>query len=301
MPKNFWDNKPVLITGASGFIGKHLAKHLSTIGANVIGLSRRDCDVTDRPSLEHVFKQNRFSVCFHLAADALVEEGETKPYETLKNNILSALNVLELGRLYGTKRLIIASTVHVYGNNKTSHSEYDPPKPSRPYETSKTCVDVIAQSYADTFNLPVLIPRFVNIYGPGDVHFNRIIPKTIRSVMANKSPTMWGGAAIREYLYIDDAVGAYQRLAEIDDSQIERNRIFNFCATKKISVTELMSLIVKLSGKKLIIKKIPDEREHEIIEQDIRWDKAKRILAWQPKISLEEGLKRTIDWYRRVR
>lgn len=301
MGKRFWLHKSVLITGASGFIGQHLTKYLSSRGAKVYGITRQDCDITDRVSLDSIYKRTRPSVCFHLAADSLVEEGETKPYKTLKNNILSALNILELGRLYGTKRLIIASTVHVYGNNKSSHSEYDPPKPSRPYETSKTCVDVISQSYADTFDLPVLIPRFVNIYGPGDLHFSRIIPKTIRSVLANKSPTMWGGAAIREYLYIDDAISAYQRLAEIDDSQIERNRIFNFGTTKKISVKDLMSLIVKLSGKKLEIKRIPDDREHEIVEQDIRWDKAKRILRWQPKVSLEEGLKQTVDWYRQVR
>lgn len=300
MVKGFWLHKSILITGANGFIGQHLVKTLKSQGASVVGIGRKNCDVTDKISLERLFKKTPFFACFHLAADALVEEGESKPYETIRNNIIGALNVLELGRLYNVKRLIIASTVHVYGDGILKFSEESAPRPSRPYETSKTCVDVIAQSYADTYHVPVLIPRFVNIYGPGDVNFSRIIPKTIKQVLANKSPTMWGGQAKREYLYIDDAIAAYLRLAQLDDSLIERNRIYNFGTSQGISVKDLISLIIKLSGKKLAIQKIANVRKNEIVEQDIRWDKAERILRWEPQVSLEQGLIQTIKWYRNI-
>lgn len=306
MQKKFWSHKKVLITGANGFVGRQLVRYLTSLGADVTQIVRNigdnpkaiACDIANRSSLESIFSQNSFFACFHLAADALVEQGESLPYETLKNNIFGALNILELGRIYKTKRLIIASTVHVYGDSQNPYEEGDPPRPSRPYETSKTCVDVIAQSYADTFDLPVLIPRFANIYGPGDLHFSRIIPKTIKNILHNVPPTMWGGNAVREYLYIDDVLRAYEMLAVIKDSQIEKNRIFNFGTGITISASSLIRTIMKLSCSDLKIKKIPAARENEISVQRVNWNKAKRILGWRPIFDLPHGLERTIDWYK---
>ncbi|MFZ5845034.1 MAG: NAD-dependent epimerase/dehydratase family protein, partial [Patescibacteria group bacterium] len=215
-----------------------------------------------------------------------------------RNNLLGALNILELSRLYRTARVIIASTVHVYGDSPLPYYEDQPPRPSRPYETSKTCADLLAQSYADSFHLPVLIPRFVNIYGPGDLNFNRVIPKTIKSLLFGESPTIWDGKAQREYLYISDAVRAYDLLAQMTDKQIEGNRIYNFGTGELISVSDLMHSIIRLSEVKAMLKHITPARPHELPKQLVSFEKARRVLGWKPEVKLAEGLKLTLAWYR---
>lgn len=246
-----------------------------------------------------VFKQFKPDACFHLASEALVESGSKEPYGTFNNNITSALNVLEVSRSYNIQRIIIASTSHVYGRASVPYREDEPPRPSRPYETSKTCVDLIAQSYADSFNLPVLIPRFVNIYGPGDLNFSRVIPKTMQSVVSGKNPTMWGGSAKREYLYIDDAIRAYGMLGQITDAQLEKNRIYNVGTGKPISVRDLMTKIIGMSSKELRIDKTEDGREEELLSQVVSWEKIKRAMNWTPKTNLDRGLLKTYEWYKR--
>src|SRR5579859_7141660 len=213
MTKSIFKNKNILITGITGFIGSHLKKRLEELGANVYGISRSaekknifKANIIDLSAIDKIFKKKNIAMCFHLAAESLVELGQSDPYQTFKINTLGTLNILEAARNNNIEKLIIASTSHVYGNSKLPFREIYQPKPSRPYETSKTCTDLLAQSYADTFNLPVLIPRFINIYGPGDLHTNRLIPKTINSILHDQSPTMWGGSAVRDYLYIDDAI-----------------------------------------------------------------------------------------------
>ncbi len=299
MDSYFWQNKRVVITGSGGFVGKNLYKYLLKKAAKLRGIeSRLDVDVSSYGSLKEVF-QNPFDVCFHLAGDVLVEEGRVNPYSTIKNNIVSTLNVLELCRLHNVKRIIIASTAHVYGDGNQLFHEEQPPRPTRPYETSKTCIDLIAQSYADTYHLPVLIPRFVNIYGPGDTNFTRIIPKTIISILKGKEPQLWGGSSIREYLYIDDVISAFDLIARMTDYQIERNRIYNFGTGESITVQNLFNKLIALSGYKGKIKKIKIERQDEIKQQRVSWSKAKRVLDWSPQVRLDEGLRTTIDWYKK--
>lgn len=309
MQKDFWNSKPstigvvrgkrVLVTGAGGFVGTHLAKKLVSVGADVVATSRqRDgIDVTRKETLEPIFKQ-KLAVVFHLAGEAIVEAGQEAPYETFRTNIMGTLNILELSRMYGVQRVIIASSVQVYGAGLPPFREDDPPLPSRPYETSKTATDLLAQSYADSFGLPVVIPRFVNIYGPGDTHFTRLIPKTLDHLVKNKPMPLWGGSAKREYLYIDDATQAYLLLATISDAKLERNRIFNFGTDLPVSVRDLIQTIGTLAGTPVRLVRSGHVREHEISDQYVSWEKAGRILGWKPKVSLTEGLKRTIDWYK---
>lgn len=299
MQKIFWVNKRVLVTGAGGFIGTHLVEYLRARGARVIGTERKKLDVTNYVSLAKLFSAHTFDICYHLAADSLVESGQEHPYKTLKNNFLSALNVLELCRLKNVRRIIIASTVHVYGDGNGLLLEENPPRPSRPYETSKTCVDLISQSYADTFHLPVLIPRFVNIYGPGDLNFARVIPKTIKSILRKRNPSLWGGSAVREYLYIEDALRAFDLLAQMSDEQIEKNRIYNFGSGESISVVDLMEKVIILANSKNKIERVRNGRIDEIKAQKVSWNKAKRVFGWEPRIDLNTGLQMTIDWYRR--
>lgn len=297
-------NKNILITGVTGFVGKHLENKLLALEANVFGISHNEknkkyitADVTDLVALEKIIKNKKIDICFHLAGESLVESGQTDPYKTFQINTLGTLNILELGRKYHLEKIIIASTSHVYGENRLPYYEGYSPRPSRPYETSKTCTDLIAQSYANTFNLPVLIPRFVNIYGPGDVNFTRLIPKTIRNILHDENPTMWGGGAIRDYLFISDAINAYILLAQIPIKSVGKNRIFNFGSNNRTSVHELIDTLIRISGKNLNIKKIEDSRINEIKAQYVSWSKAKRILEWNPEINLEEGLSQTIAWY----
>lgn len=301
---NYFRNKNILITGINGFIGLNLSKKLETLGACVYGISRSDskknilkANILNFSVIDKFIKEKKINICFHLAAESLVEHGQKDPYNTFKINTEGTLNILESARKNSLEKIIIASTSHVYGNNRIPYFEGYTPRPSRPYETSKTCVDLIAQSYADTFNLPVRIPRFVNLYGPGDLNFNRIIPRTVKSVINNQNPKMWGGDVIRDYLYIDDAIDAYLKLASKNIPKAEKNKIFNFGSGNALSVRELIEKIIFLSNKDLQIEKIKNERSLEIKVQYVSWKKANRYLNWSPRIDLDEGLKKTIDWY----
>lgn len=304
MQDRYFKEKKVLITGINGFVGSHLARRLKTLGAKVYGISRSKEDkdifrinVFDFSGVDKLMKSMKINICYHLAGESLVESGQKDPYNTFKLNIGGALSILESARKNKLEKVIIASTVHVYGDNKLPYLEEYSPKPSRPYETSKACADLIAQSYAESFNIPVLIPRFANIYGPGDLNFTRLIPRTMKAVLSGVSPQMWGGKALREYLFIDDAVDGYIELAKIELSSLIGNRIFNFGSGNKISVKDLIKKIIKLSGRSLGIEKIDYERRLEIHSQYVSYYKAKKLLGWEPKIMLDEGLKRTLAWY----
>ena len=301
MPTNFWANKRVLVTGSAGFVGMHLSGALGSLHALVWGISRTTgdhIDVTDRDALVPYF-QKKPEVIFHLAGEALVEHGQEAPFETFQTNVSGTLNILELSRIYHIPRIIIASTAHVYGAGQSPFHEDDPPRQSRPYETSKTMTDLLAQSYADSFNLPVVIPRFANIYGPADANISRLVPKTIRCILGDKPIPLWGGAARREYLYIDDAVEAYLLLGSVSGAKLEKNRIYNFGTGLPITVRDLILTIAKLASREASFCPGKEERTHEITDQFVSWEKARRILGWRPKVTLEEGLYQTIVWYQK--
>ena len=308
MKINSIEGKRVLITGITGFVGKALSKRLKSQGANVFGISRSikndkknlKVDILDYSAIDKFIKDSKIDICFHLASTSLVEEGQLHPYQTFKVNTEGTLNILESARNNNLNRIIVASTSHVYGKNKVPYFENYMPRPTRPYETSKACTDIIAQSYATSFNLPVLIPRFVNIYGPGDLNFQRLIPKTIKSILEDVPPKMWGGEAIRDYLFIDDAIDAYLLLAKININKVGDNRVFNFGSSNMISVEDLIKKIIKISGKNCTIKKESIGREGEIASQYVSSKKAARLLGWNPKINLDEGLRKTIAWYLRL-
>lgn len=297
-------DKKILVTGITGFVGSNLQDRLLFLGAKVYGVARnvnkKDVltdDILNRSSVENFIRDKKIDICFHLAGESLVESGKKDPYDTFRVNIEGTLNILDIARKCNLERIIVASTSHVYGHNKLPYYEGYTPRPTRPYETSKACTDLIAQSYRSSFNLPVLIPRFVNIYGPGDLNFTRLIPKTIRSVLQGKSPTMWGGTAVRDYLYIEDAIDAYIDLVTIDLKKVGDNCIFNFGSGTRISVEDLIKQIIKISEKKVSIKKVYEEREEEIQAQYVSFNKAKKLLRWKANTNLDEGLKKTIAWY----
>lgn len=304
--KDFWNKKNVLITGIHGFVGSHLAVELKKRGANVWGISRTideknivKANIIDYSGVNQIIREKKINICFHLAAESFVELGQEDPYQTFKINTLGTLNILESTRINKLEKLIIASTAHVYGKNKLPFKEEYPARPTRPYETSKTCIDLIAQSYADTFNLPVLIARCCNIYGPGDTNINRLIPKTIVNVLKDMQPEMWGGKVVREYLYIDDAVEGYIKLAEIPITQVGKNRIFNFGTGEQFTVQDVIESIIAVSGKNLTVKRIKGGRLHEIQKQYLSSSKSNKILHWFSTIPFHQGIKKTIEWYKK--
>lgn len=303
---SFWKGRTILVTGSSGFVGSYLTKTLLKKGADVVGISGKgknfrqefEGDVTDYKFLEKIFNKFKIDTCFHLAAHSLVEGGLGNPLATFSVNIKGTWNILEVCRRSNIRKIIIASTAHVYGDNKKlPYKENYCLMPTRPYETSKVCADLIAQTYANTYGLPVEIPRFVNIYGPGDLNFSRIIPRTIKAVLENKNVKIWGGESVREYLYIDDAISAYLLLAQKQPTSDKQERIFNFGSGKPINVVKLANKIIELSGRHLRVEIEPAVRKGEIKSQYVSSEKAAKLLGWRPKFSLEEGLKKTLSWY----
>ena len=319
-----WENKHVLVTGSSGFVGSHLCKALVDKGAKVFALHIGRASFKTNPvfsqtnnlpmthlygSIERysmvkkVIKENKITIVYHLAAQPLVEIGQASPLTTFESNIRGTWSVLEAARVNKVDKVVIASTTHVYGNNPNlPYKEEFFPQPSRPYETSKACADLLAQSYADTYSLPVEIPRFANIYGPGDTNSSRLIPKVMQSVLSEKNPHVWDVGAVRDFLYIDDAVKAYLRLVESDLPNNRRVRVINFGLGKPIRVVSVVRQIIKLSGNKrlkVITQKVPDVREKEIRKQYTSIQKARKLLKWKPEIALDEGLKKTFEWYQK--
>lgn len=310
---SFWEDKTVLITGATGFIGVHLVNKLLCEKAEVFTLGptkRKDVphlkqvlgSVEDFENINSLIKDNKIDIIFHLAAQPIVEVGQTNPLKTFEVNIKGTWNVLEAARENSVQKVIIASTVHVYGDNpKVPYKEEYFPQPSRPYETSKACADLLAQSFADTYNLAVEIPRFANIYGPGDYNLNRLIPKVIKGILEGKNPKIWDVGSVRDFLFIDDAIRAYLMLAEKDLPKTKRGRVINFGTGKPINIVELVEKIIRISKKDSIFVKTettPKGRLSEVRRQYMSIKKAKRELGWSPKVPLKEGLVKTFEWYR---
>lgn len=291
-------NQRILVTGATGFVGSHLLARLRSAGATVFGESTI-LDVLDHPALLALIKKQAITSCVHLAGLTTVESGLNKPSQTLQTNIQGTINVLECARAARLERVIIASSVHAYGLGPTPYLETSPLLPTRPYETSKACADLIAQSYAATFNLPVLIPRFVNTYGPGDQHTQRLIPKTISSLLQGNSPTLWGGSIKRDYLFIDDAVEAYIKLLQVDPGSLGQNRAINIGTGQLTSVQAVMRIIAQCLDVPFQVTKITPDRPGENLSPEVSCAKALNVLGWTAAIALEDGLRRTVKWYAR--
>ncbi len=315
---HFWEDKKILVTGGTGFVGSHLVARLLDLKAkqvvvlaNTLSDPLRPApqalegseiivgDVSDHHFIDALFKEQAFDFCFHLAAQPLVSLGDSSPHSTMEINIMGTANILESARQHGLKGMVLASTTHVYGDNQVPFLEEYFPRPSSPYETSKACADMLAQMYTLYYKLPVAIARFVNIYGPGDENM-RIIPRTIQLILENKNPEIFNDQVNRDYIYIDDAISGYLLLAEkIPELQKkDKNIIYNFGTGLHHSSKQVIETIVRLMDKPNIRPVyVVGDRKQEVVNQYASIEKIKNTIAWEPKHSLEEGLQKTIEWW----
>lgn len=319
MPKeSFWEDKNVLITGCTGLLGSWLTESLVSQNANVIGLVRDSVpksrfyqpDVLNRvvvvrgeienySLLERILNECEIDAVFHLAAQTIVTIANRNPISTFKSNIEGTWNILEACRRSSlVSRIVVASSDKAYGDQPVlPYDEKTPLEGRHPYDVSKSCADLICRAYFETYNLPVCITRCGNFYGGGDLNFNRIIPGTIQSVFQHKQPVIRSdGSPLRDYFYIRDGVMAYELLAEKMDNKNIHGEAFNFSTEQPHSVVEIVQKTIDLMGSDLK-PEIQNRIANEIQDQYLSAQKAKKILNWTSRYTLDRGLKETIEWY----
>lgn len=309
-----WAERPVFVTGATGFVGAWLVKQLDLEGARVIALVRDQVDarlpsstvvvrgsLEDYALMERALNEYDVEAVFHLGAQALVMAANRGPLSTFDTNIRGTWNLLEACRRVSTvQRVIVASSDKAYGSSPTLPYREDMPlNGHHPYDVSKSCADLIAQAYAFTYSLPVCITRFANIYGGGDLNFSRLIPGTMRAAVMGERPVIRSdGKFVRDYLYIKDAVRAYLELgAAMDDSSIH-GEAFNFSSGFHVSVLDLTLQILRIAGREDLEPSVLDQAQNEIREQYLSADKAREMLHWSASCSPDDALVETLDWYR---
>lgn len=257
-------------------------------------------DVRDQASMERVLGEYEINTVFHLAAQTIVGIANRNPISTFETNIQGTWVLLESCRRSPTVRQIVfASSDKAYGDQEQlPYDEQTPLQGRHPYDVSKSCADLIAQAYARTCGLPVVITRCGNFYGGGDLNWNRIVPGTMRSVLRGQRPVVRSdGHYVRDYFYVEDAVAAYILLAERQGENRDlRGHALNFSNETPVTVLELVRRISRLMGSDLE-PDIRNEATNEIRQQYLSAEKARRLLGWHPLFTLDEGLRHTIVWY----
>ena len=311
--------KNVLVTGGLGLLGKPLISFLEKKNFNVFVLDKSKNqkrnklvkkkninfiygNFQNKPLLKKIIKEKKIKVIFHTGAVTQVLEGLKDPYKTYKNNIMGTINILECVRELDPEILFIySSSDKAYGEiKKRDYLETDNLNSIYPYDLSKTCSDLICQSYSKVYNLNVAIIRCGNLYGPGDFNKNRIIPDTIISTIQNKRLKIRSsGKLVRDYLYVDDAVNAYYLTMEKMFKKRKKMLIYNVGSKDNLSVLKLVKLILKIMNKNDLKPLILNKSKQEINFQKLNDKKIRRELGWKQKISITAGLKSTINWYKK--
>jgi CDP-glucose 4,6-dehydratase len=318
---SFWRNRPTFITGGSGLLGGWMVKHLVEAGAQVVCLVRDWVpeaqlianrlidrvivvrgDVRDRELIERVLTEYEISTVFHLCAQTLVQVGNRNPLATFESNIQGTWTLLEACRTAAAPvQVVVASSDKAYGNQTVlPYTEDTPLRGRHPYDVSKSCADLIAQAYSASYGVPVIITRCGNFYGGGDLNWSRVIPGTIRSALAGERPIIRSdGLAVRDYLYVEDGVRAYFAAAEALGACPDLSgQAFNFGYDRPLSVLEVVKAVLDEVGSPDLEPDIRNETKNEIPAQYLDSSKARRVLQWTPRIGLEQGLARTVAWYR---
>ena len=317
---SFWRDRSVFVTGGTGLLGSWLVSQLLEADARVVCLVRDwvpqservhnlrieqvstvHGDITDRNLLERVLGEYEVDVVFHVAAQAIVGSANRDPVSTFSANIEGTWNLLEACRRSPkVSSIVVASSDKAYGDQEhLPYTEKMPLQGRHPYDVSKSCGDMIAQTYAASYNLPVAITRCGNFYGGGDLNWNRVVPGTIRSVIRGERPIIRSdGNFVRDYIYIEDAAAAYMLLAERLTSDADFcGQAFNFSYEIQLSVLDMVELILR-KMKSSLRPEVLNHASNEIRHQFLSAERARTILNWRPQFTLESGLDRTLAWYR---
>ncbi len=309
--------KKILVTGATGFIAGHLTEELLRLGANVIIPHRKidkksyfylneiskkvileKVDLTNKKRVFEIIKKHKPDYIYHLAAQTTVVQAFNDPYETLTSNILGTIHILEAVRLNDSvKGIIVASSDKAYGRTQSTYTEESPLRGDHPYDVSKTCTDYIAQMYYKTYKMPVVVTRFGNVYGEGDLNFDRIIPSICTSMITQKKLEIRSdGTYIRDYLYVKDVVQGYITL--LKNINTIHGEAYNFSSKDTFSVLDLVKKIEKIIQQKIDYS-ILNNAKNEIPYQHLN-DKKVRKLGWKNQYSLDTTFQQILQWYAQI-
>jgi CDP-glucose 4,6-dehydratase len=312
--------RSVLVTGAYGLVGSWLAKALIARGARTTVLKRDEVvasalelegterlvnvahgDICDGPLIERVLNEYEIDTVFHLAAQTLVGIANHSPLSTFESNIRGTWVLLEACRQLGVQHVIVAASDKAYGiHDELPYREDFALQPRYPYDVSKAAADMIARSYWHMFKLPTAVTRFANIYGGGDLNLSRLVPEAALAAIEGRRPVIRSdGTLERDFLYVEDAVDAYLAIYDLLADGRGAGEAFNAGSDRPHSVLEVVAQMCKVAGTGVD----PDVRgkgtpEGEITRQWVDSTKLRTMSGWAPRVGLEEGLRRTIDWYR---
>jgi CDP-glucose 4,6-dehydratase len=309
-----------LVTGARGFAGSWLAKALLDSGATVVGLDRGEPplsglalqgissevadvegDLRDGELISRTLAEHRLDSVFHLAAQTIVGTANASPVPTFQTNIEGTWTLLEACREGGVVRVVVASSDKAYGpHSDLPYREGAALQPTFPYDVSKAAADLIARSYWHTYELPVAVTRFANLYGGGDLNFSRLVPEAVSAVLDGRRPVLRSdGSPERDFLYVEDAAHAYLAVAAALDQGPARGEAFNAGAGRPHSVSEVVRLVCELSGTEVEPEILGEGNPAgEIDRQYLDSTKIRELCGWEPQVELREGLGRTLEWYR---
>ena len=316
----YWSDKRVLVTGASGMVGSWLTRWLSESGAYTVAFIA-DTDpqselirsgtinkinvingrLENYDDIERAINNHEVDSIFHLGAQPIVGAAGRAPRHTFESNIQGTWNLLDACRTLTplVKRIVVASSDKAYGTQSVlPYTEDMSMNGDHPYEVSKSCTDLISTTYAHTYGTPVTIARCGNIYGGGDLNWNRIIPGTFRALLRGEQPILRSdGTFIRDYLHVDDVVSAYLALGENSDKPEFAGHAFNFSDESPLTVMQIFSAICEAAGKPNTKPVVLNEATGEIKDQYLDSTKAREVLGWHARVSLQDGLKKSFSWY----
>jgi CDP-glucose 4,6-dehydratase len=319
----YWSNKRVLVTGATGMVGAWLTRWLVESGAytvafiadtdpqselirsgtiNKVNVVNGRLEIYD--DIERAINNHEVDSIFHLGAQPIVGAADRAPRHTFESNIQGTWNLLDACRTLSplVKRIVVASSDKAYGTQPVlPYTEDMSMNGDHPYEVSKSCTDLISTTYARTYGTPVTIARCGNIYGGGDLNWNRIVPGTFRSLLRGEQPVLRSdGTFIRDYLHVDDIVSAYLVLGEHTDKPEFAGEGFNFSDESPLTVMQIFEAICEAAGKAGTKPKILNAASSEIKDQYLDSTKAHNVLGWHAKVSLQDGLRKSFAWYREL-
>ena len=317
----YWSDKRVLVTGASGMVGSWLTQWLVESGAHTVafiadtdpqselvrsGTINKVSVVNGRlenyDDIERAINNHEVDSIFHLGAQPIVGAADRAPRHTFESNIQGTWNLLDACRVLSplVKRIVVASSDKAYGTQPIlPYTEDMSMNGDHPYEVSKSCTDLISTTYARTYGTPVTIARCGNIYGGGDLNWNRIVPGTFRSLLRGEQPVLRSdGTFVRDYLHVDDIVSAYLTLGEQTDNPAFAGQGFNFSDESPLTVMAIYKAICEAAGRKDTEPQILNAASSEIKNQYLDSTKAHNVLGWRASVTLDDGLKKSFNWYR---